>query len=493
MFEIITTPLLRTKYFYCKKTYRWIKESDLKSVILNCRLVCRSWNKAIDYLFHHEWKIDWDIRTTALSDQSKLIPKCHVVGEIIAKCFNFSSLRTQQIIKFISEFGSCNFKHSSIFLGRGVSITFEEGSTYDLFETEFYPLLTDFLETFGQHVFHFKIAFNYCTKSREFYNKVIELLTALPNLQTIQITDVGTSATNPIPTLRRLPTWKNLISVKFSNVCTSLSNAIICDAVTLKKLCIKRHAFKRCTISDLNLSGGFEYLEQLELWDCNWEELRTLNLSSYPLKRLQFDYKQVSSMRISWLELFQFISEKFGQTLQELVLILPKLSEEEGKRFKEESQVARLNLPKVKKVNLAARKDCSFDFLLGMSESLEWLHICAEKWQKMLVNGIVNIVAYHDKINDSNVWELFPKLKTVEMSEVEYEMVSRSTSIYFEGQTSKWVKKKISSRELNSEHKLSAGLFGCGCIPSVGTTVESSSSFKTKKTYEVQFCSRSYL
>lgn len=348
------------------------------------------------------------------------------MGQILKKCYYFSSI--PQIDKFLEIFGN---NYDNPFPGRGISIALTSNELTDWLAPEFYSRITQFLESFGQHVLHCGFFLNFGTATtNDSYYKLVKLLEALPNLQNLIIADLAHY--QPYPTLKRLPPiWKNLQSLKFVSVGSTLYNAIICDNNSVSKLIIEKSSFVINMEGDINLNCRFENLEQLELKGCTWNEIKMLSLSKFlnyrPMKKfhLQF-YPGTLSSAIHWTDLFEVLSQTFNETLRELVLVIPEETEEEGlKRILKESRKSRLNMKKLRKLDLTVKNDCSFDFLLGMSESLEWLRICVDKWKwsnaskemlKVKRRQTLKIVGYQERLYKSNIWKLFPKLKTVVLS-----------------------------------------------------------------------------
>ncbi len=90
------------------------------------------------------------------------------------------------------------------------------------------------------------------------------------------------------------------------------------------------------------------------------------------LKLLKLKYYSVADdTSPDWLEVFYILTTKLGKNLEYLELCFPEITKEESKsKVVNDMLEFRLELPKVKKMNLTVKNDVTFDFLLGMSNSL---------------------------------------------------------------------------------------------------------------------------
>ncbi len=393
------------------------EDAEVKNLILNCRLVSRTWHKSIQTLSEETWNPDWNIKVNDTSKQNKKLDS----GKVIKKCYTFQTIR--KIDEFLYKFGSCYRENINPFPGRGICIFLTYAQLTDDFAPVFYRLLALFLDTFGRFIFHCEFLLHLNTdKTNEAYCKIIEFLGSLPNLKNLIIHNLNPNPSSP--TLKRLSlNLRHLQSLKFVYVSSTVCNAIIRDNWQIRKLYISKPSFDIYT--DLNLFGGFENLEQLVLRGCNWKEIQKLSLSNllndWPVKRFHLE---LDTNSFQWVDLFEVLSKSFNETLEELVLFLPEITHKtDMKQILKGSLETRLVMPKLKKLNMEVENEFSFDFLLGMNKSLEWLRINQEKWKRrrgakenveIERQQILKIWGYHDKLYKSNVWTLFPKLKTVE-------------------------------------------------------------------------------
>lgn len=119
--------------------------------------------------------------------------------------------------------------------------------------------------------------------------------------------------------------------------------------------------------------------------------------------------------------------------IEELILSLPMFYNTYNSGYCEpcilDNREARMNVPNAKRLNLVVENDCCFDFVLGMKTSLDYLYIFAHTWESYMSldcrgkkrkrNETLKIWGYHNKMNKSNIWVLFPKLKEVELRAIE--------------------------------------------------------------------------
>lgn len=400
------------------KTLSWNDPKEVKSLIFTCRLVCHSWNKSIETLSEEIWNPDWNIKETGSPKPIKELE----VGKVVKKCYSFASI--QQIDQFLFKFGSCYHDNINPFPGRGVSIVFTSTQLADQIAPIFYHLLALFLDTFGRFILHCEFMLHLNTdKSNVAYVKLLEFLESLPKLKTLIIHNLNPSPCSP--TLKRLSlNLRHLQSLKFVYVSSTVCNAIIRDNWQIKKLYIAKPSFDIYT--DINLHGGFENLEQLVLRGCNWKEIQKLStsnlLNDWPVKKFHLE---LDTNSFQWFDLFEVLSKSFNETLEELVLFLPEITNKaDMKQILKGSRDTRLVMPNMKKFSMELENECSFDFLLGMNESLEWLRINAGKWrttkfseesEEVKRKQILKIWGYQDKLYESNIWKYFPKLKAVEL------------------------------------------------------------------------------
>ncbi len=127
-------------------------------------------------------------------------------------------------------------------------------------------------------------------------------------------------------------------------------------------------------------------------------------------------------------KLHTILSDKFSGSLESL-----RIEYREGNRFSgrikfiRESLNGRLNLANVRKLETEGLRMYCLDYMLGMKDSLEELIIICygvgsndlrnftaiEKREigKIERNQVVKFLGYHDKMLESNIWSMFPKLK----------------------------------------------------------------------------------
>ncbi len=244
------------------------------------------------------------------------------------------------------------------------------------------------------------------------FSQMISLFDSFSCLRNLTISNLGSPYR--IPTVLTKPKHiENLESLTLRFVSTSFANAIVDENEHISKLTIY--------VSSVNLARSFVNLTELELFQCSWEEFKVLsdcNLPNWSLKRLVLKF----NTGVDWSSLLEILSVRFSETLEELELavLYEEIEEVNMKKINEDSLVCRLNLQKIKKIHLAVSNYSTFDFLLGMTDNLQYLRISwkveTEEWErssKIDKATKLEILGYRRKLYKSNVWMFFPKLKTV--------------------------------------------------------------------------------
>lgn len=105
----------------------------------------------------------------------------------------------------------------------------------------------------------------------------------------------------------------------------------------------------------------------------NWNEifyLKNLNVK-WKLKSLTLNYCIKNEDRcILWSELFDILSDKFGENMKDLTLGLPEIIDEEDTSKLVDKMLTYQPFPhNLKTLNLDVKNYAPFDFLLGLFES----------------------------------------------------------------------------------------------------------------------------
>lgn len=394
-------------------------QEQVQALIFNCRLVCRNWNKSIGNLaqeINSKW--NWDTKNRDKYTMFQFIPES----------YEFSS--TDEIDKFLNKFKS---SIQNPFFGETIVLLVPPiFANYNHVEYTFYEKVSILLNLFGKYVancqIHLTSLSDLTLDSQLTYLNLIDILWTLPNLKHLSIIKYDNILIDQIENLRTPPTLKKLESLSMHSVSGAICNEIVRNNLQVSTLVIEQ---ARHNLQDAGyLIHPFENLVNLELIWCNWNEigcLKDFNLNFLKLKTLKLKYFSVVEDNYpDLLDVFNILSTKFGENLEELELAFPEITGEENKsKIVNDMLEFRLELPKVKKIDLTVKNDFTFDFLLGMSDSLESLRITSfaarqrgmysENYLKAKCNETIQLLSCYDKLYRSNIWKLLPKLKSVEL------------------------------------------------------------------------------
>lgn len=118
--------------------------------------------------------------------------------------------------------------------------------------------------------------------------------------------------------------------------------------------------------------------------------------------------------------MLRIVEEGVGQTLINLQFDFPDLS---GEFILHESCKLRINLPHLKQMSVHIPFSSSVDFLVSLKESLEEVRVTVSrhcKWEEMTKSDrALEKIKFHgifDRMEESNIWQLLPKLKSLELA-----------------------------------------------------------------------------
>ncbi len=264
-------------------------------------------------------------------------------------------------------------------------------------------------------------------ESEVIFKNVVKTLFLMPNLKKLRIEYEDRLKFVPMASLSA-PMLPNLETLEFSFVCTPFCDTVIVENTHITNLVL--------AMSNAHLLHPFENLKELELYHCNMDEiegLKNYNGLKWPLNKLTLRFDD----KVDWAELLDFLSTKCGGTLEELVLSTyhQETKEPEENKIRTDCHIGRLNCPKLRKLKLCTANYSSFNFLLGTANSLEHLHVewklkktkrLKKRLEQMCTEADledVQILEYRQTLYSSNIWMLFPKLKTVSLDG--YDMSSK--------------------------------------------------------------------
>lgn len=177
-----------------------------------------------------------------------------------------------------------------------------------------------------------------------------------------------------------------------------------------------------------------ENLEVLRITIFNKKGAEFFENITSPLKKLEVQY-HCKNNDVRLFQVFTSLSGVlFSNTFENLTMSF-RVGNELSAHFQvmQDSFNGSLNFPKVRKFWINIQNMFCLDFLLGMQENLEVLSIGCEfrqlesnkygefnldekaKIELIKSNQIVKFPGYEDKMLDSNIWSMFPKLKTMNL------------------------------------------------------------------------------
>lgn len=384
---------------------------EAKSVVLNLRLICQAWDKAVGELAE-QMESEW---ACGIGPQQN-----NAIHHLLRSSFEIPT--EDRVDSFLARFG--NSSRNPCF-GRTILLTM---TPYDMTphpDKVYYQKIVLLLQKFGTYIrnciFHEALCMD---KHEPAYSIIINLLHLMPNLKHLELIN-QTIQTCVAHTVVGPPKLSKLRSIIFYSVFTPVCNAIIAENSQISRL-IAVHPSYNEHVFNLTYPYPFEHLEQLELSFWSWKEMRILGSSKnamWPLKKLKLHFHEhpnIDCEPVTWLELFDILSKCFGETLEELDVNLPLIhGAPELHQIQNDSRSNILRLPKLKKLDLTVKNPAMFGFLLGTAESLEHLRITVrtseDKLRKFLRNRNKQVVQLWEVNNllISNIWSIFPKLKTV--------------------------------------------------------------------------------
>lgn len=403
----------------CHWNYK--NETDVKALILNCRLTCQAWNNAIGKLAQIS-NPDW--KRSPEPDYSKL----YVVSHLLRESHDFSSITKTE--KFLEVFGNLA---DNPFIGRTITIMVTPFKVPDNHFDLYHSLITTLLQTFGHHIFYctiYSISNENSYEVERLYMYQVEWLCNLPNLRHLGIKFPNNKELHQPHIMKWPPVLKKLQSLTSKHVSGSFANAIIGNNLHVSKLIIHSSLHN---LGRVDLHYNFEKLESLELlvnaidlkdiivpsWNCGTFKLKVRPYGLTGFSRDSFSIK----IEQKWHEIFDVLRTKFGSIVDELdVSLFGGYTLESVKQCVQDSVTSRLKLAKIKKLDLTWENMCACDFLLGVKDTLEELNI---QWQYDVythpptyasyraLKPELKFLGYVHKMYESNIWELFPKLKVL--------------------------------------------------------------------------------
>lgn len=185
----------------------------------------------------------------------------------------------------------------------------------------------------------------------------------------------------------------------------------------------------RCQIGYDIYSIEMLNLKQLSLQISSVEEFERMNelTVKWNLEKLYLDFDKNVGF-IDWPVIIKLVKNKWADSLVNLMINLPQAKTNEEKLqllTSLSSENIQLDLPNVKRLKLIISNQIRIDFILPMKDKIEvfeigFLYECArstkaEIEQAESSNQVLQIVGYEERLYESNIWKLFPKLERIQV------------------------------------------------------------------------------
>ncbi len=377
--------------------------------------MCRAWNKIlgdlsqenfgwIPKLYRYAHILYWDTRTK------------HAAFQFTEDAYEFSNRDKFQ--QFVHKFEDST---SNPFFGKTVFLNFSSRDIND--PREFHHTTVNFMDFFSTYISNCEIYLDQYNRAglEQKYQDLMDLLWAMPNARKLRIGEIESINDEFLENVRIPPTLEKLQSLEFHNVCPSICNAILKSNLQIYSLCVQDMSKDKQDY----LVYPYENLEHLALQRYDWNTLCYFGDSSikWKLETLWLNgYNNARESNISWPELLNLLSEKFGSTLKCLELGLPEITDKEQmSKLVDNMLQYRLHFPKLKILYLRLPHFTPLDFLLGISETLEVIHISLielsynerpENLRKVKSVETAKVWSCFCKYCMSKFFNLFPNLKT---------------------------------------------------------------------------------
>ncbi|CAL8092354.1 unnamed protein product [Orchesella dallaii] len=392
--------------------------------ILASRLVCKSLKQGVEQFLQ-----DHPVYT----DVGFQFPSEDFITKDVALLFQYFSydFYVDEMEDLETFFGKVCKVKGNPFLSRRVTYREISGCGYDHEETEkFRCLFKSLLKKFGSQIWHCVLALKFDdTTPEDMYQLARSYLKLMPNLKSLSMhidmeggddyvfmTDELTMFVRRNP----LPPLKQLVTLKLEGVINPIEEAALRKYRHVRKLSSRCEA--RPESSDLvpDFIGGVKMnqLEDLRIMPQSELDLIKLQIVSWKIKGLRLDEVQ----NVELASVFRAVSV-FGKTLRHFSLCF-ELGYDEIPSYKETGQ---LKLPQVEIVKITAPSMCisSIDFLLpciSLKELYLNVKISSSTAEmegvfdvKVVDDVVIPFQGHFDSMNESLIWELFPKLEKLQI------------------------------------------------------------------------------
>lgn len=360
-----------------------------RAAVLNCRLVCYGWKRGVENVYQRaemqgipEFSQDMDpssMMNTMLLDWHKT---------------PISNRTSRQIMNLFRD-------HTrNPFLSRHVVITLLESTR--AYNQLFFDEFLEMLSVFGKEIIYCDVQLlmvDYGCPLRN-RSKFLEFLRSMPNLEYLSIHGLSLNLPDDRFGEGLIPRFEKLKMLKLGKGEPEVLTDLLRRNNHVKSLILSSTDSRDIVISDLPNLTSFQTEGSLT-GDRMLEDLG----SRWNLEKIQ----ACGSVSARPAEMFRFLENNWGNTLTDVHFSVGVLDSEDLN--------LQLNLPNVKHLTLASTGSM-LDFMLPMKnmEHLEIRRVHESSEGSQIIQRI-QFFGFRDKMQESNIWEFFPKLKTIKLQD----------------------------------------------------------------------------
>lgn len=398
------------------ETYLMKSDENLKEEILNCRLVCSVWNKAVQSCYERPFMT---CNTKFLSDINLKFGFCKPYPWNMQRfCFYF---QLEKASTFLQTFEASHFilEQKNPFLGRLVhfEITLDPVGP----EVDFVSAVENILRMFGRHVWY---AYLLITSKQDVigvtkYLKIVEYIRHLPNLRFLYLrlnSFVTRNCTKAFFIEHPLPSLKHLVVLEVCDL-----DGLMLDELLNKNNHVLYFGMHRQHNFNGNISKTLRTLKGISATCVHESNQQTINWigTKYDLEILQLQ-QRCSDFDMSLN--FERFTTCLSNSLRDLTLEL--LFPVDQRQLYEDCKNLRLGLPHLQRLAVQFSGVHAIDFICGLN-NLELLEVLLapkeftanyEFYQQLIESEqVIEFVGFEKNMKDSNIWEIVKKLKKLKI------------------------------------------------------------------------------
>lgn len=384
--EIVVPKTLSVLYKYYQNNSTDLDETNPMKDILNCRLLCKAWNRIIEGLHDDDERSYFEMKNELENPDNK-----NMETWVVDSFDNLSGAE-----KFLEHFNPTHLDsntHQPIrnpFLGRYVHLFYDRNDGDNV-----HGSFIDMLKIYGQGIWYFSLFYHFPpglaeqdgNRLVELYQEVCEMIRNMPRLRvfrffykeqieeheipfdnrpTLQPSLEETLALNREIDRNPLPKFQNLECLVTVDLPSPIFNQLLHrNSADIRQMEITRKRFHQ----DYELFGaeGLPNLKTLSLEFLSVEDFKQFENCplTFKLEKFHFLYDQ-SAEFLPWCRVFQALESKIDKDVcSEMVLQMP-LPRNDAERLLvlRESLDCRLDFPKLKRILIFEQTALCLDFLL---------------------------------------------------------------------------------------------------------------------------------